>query len=330
MKKFFYFTQMRALPISEYIENYKLVVGIFYDVEYSIESDDFEKALERVQSHLPELAKIKRKIAGQLITAEIDSIHAQLVNAIKGMKSVARGRTYSTETEVKESANRIHLWFSVQSHNLPYGTRKGVAHSMAIFAELLEDDSEFVDDLRNLGLLSAARKIVEFDMDIRKKLGERNAAWGGKNEPDVDSTAVKNASMMDLRFLIENIQFQAKVNPESCYSLVRALRKTSNVIRTTVERAKTLRRMAREANQAQATAAAAKPLSVPVQKRMDETPAKASFSGGGFEESKAANGDVMEQDSYNVNATSTDKPAEASGDEHQNIPNSQSQEKSEG
>ena len=68
IKNIFHLTEVRALPMGEYVKCYSNVINIIENVEHNIESGDYETLAAKVVSNYGLLKELKRKIMANELT----------------------------------------------------------------------------------------------------------------------------------------------------------------------------------------------------------------------------------------------------------------------
>lgn len=252
-KQFFHLTQIRALTTSEYIKSYETVINVLNNVEHSIDSPEFRGLSAKLVNHYVELDKLDRKIMGTALTGKISDLHKTRVAQVRYVKSAITTQSLSDNPALAESLYVLKKWFRFHSVALPAGRQDLVTRSLQELEKAMTNNLEFVEAVEDLGLSEAMNNLITTNNEYMKVYEKRSVLWGGKNAPDIDANKVKRESLKDLKMLINNISINASLNPETCYSLVRALRAESNRVRTIVLRAQTLRRQAKLENEGAST-----------------------------------------------------------------------------
>lgn len=248
-KRILHFSQIRELPMGEYITFFSDVIKVINEVNHSIDSSDFETALDRVVANYSQLNEVKRKIMGNELTPEIQNIHELRIKSVRHVKSVTTSHLLSSDTNILKHAKLLDKWFRAHSTILPYGRRRGVTRSLQEFQENVSGKMEFVEAVEALHLQKEVNELIELNDNYISVYGQRSVLWGGENAPDIDIHNVKRDSLYNLKMLMNSISFHASVNPQSCHRLVRALNAESNRVRVTVLSAKTLRQQAKLENE---------------------------------------------------------------------------------
>lgn len=247
-KQFFHLTQIRELPTGEFVRSYSTVISILEDVEHGIDSPEFKAVSQKVMNNYVDLDKLDRKILGTVLTSKISDLHKTRVALIRYVKSAITTQSLSDNINLAEHLHVLKQWFKAHSSALPGGRQDAVTRSLEELTKVMLDNQEFIDAALALDIDDAVNNLIEANNAYIKVYKQRSVLWGGDNVPDIDANKIKRESLKDLKMLINNISINASLNPESCYSLVRALRKESNRVRTIVLRAQTLRRQAKLEN----------------------------------------------------------------------------------
>lgn len=248
-KNFFHLTEVRALPMGEYVKCYSNVINIIENVEHNIESSDYEALVSKVVSNYGLLRELKRKIMASELTREVSRLHATRVECVRHLRHFVKSYPLSVNPELSNHLFLLDNWFRAHAAVLPDGRQGAVTQSLLEFEDELTNSIQFIEAIEALGISEVTNKLMEANRGYIKVYNDRSVLMGGKNEVSVDANKLKRETLHDLKMLINSISIQAALNPDSCHALVRALKAESNRNRTIVLRAKTLRRLAKLENE---------------------------------------------------------------------------------
>lgn len=249
IKNIFHLTEVRALPMGEYVKCYSNVINIIENVEHNIESGDYETLAAKVVSNYGLLKELKRKIMANELTREVSRLHATRVECVRHLRHVVKSYPLSVNPALINHLFLLDNWLRVHADVLPGGRQGAVTQSLLELEDELTNSMQFIESIEALGISEITNKLMEANRDYIKVYNDRSVLMGGKNEASVDTNKVKRDTIHDLKMLINSISIQAALNPDSCHALVRALKAESNRNRTIVLRAKTLRRLAKLENE---------------------------------------------------------------------------------
>ncbi len=207
------------LPIYEFLEVYNILTGKYEQMRGEINNDNVDRMFDKAKRNNPYLELLTGRGRKEEYTLFVTQYHKERCDELKALANILNGQAkLKKQEEVWRAAYRI----KVRLDNLYYKDAMKTQHKMsallASIAKIMDEDSEFTNDVKTLNLTPTFTGLIESHNLFKNAFGTRTDKWQERGNVKIDVTGIRKRALDDLIKAFQMIDLEIHISGEPTFN----------------------------------------------------------------------------------------------------------------